>query len=187
MTIPPGTNVLKRNRTKLWQKKKICAIRYAKVDKACIRIKRFHMDFSWVFSSEPVYFSVESRIRLTDTVTHTCYTSTVFSSLHRKACLIFLSTRVNIWHKEALDSSRTIPVRHRMGRGHERGPSRIQLAPRSSFKQPNPSSFTLTHAHTLLVYVHTLHLRCTNMHIHAKHTPLKTMCKMSVNVETCTQ
>lgn len=125
-------------------------------------------------------FSVESRKRLTDTVTHKCYTSTVFSSVRRKACLIFLSTRVNIWHKEALDSSRTIQVRHRRGRGHERGPSWVQLAPGSSFKQPNPSSFTLTHAHTLLVYVHALCLRCTNMHINAKYTPLKTMCKMSV-------
>lgn len=96
-------------------------------------------------------FSVESCWRLTDTVTHTCYTLSAIS-LHRKTCLIFLSSRANIWHKEALDSGRTIQGWHRMGRGHERGPSWIQLAPLgSSFKQPVLSS---THAHALLEYVH---------------------------------
>lgn len=104
-----------------------------------------------------------------------------FPPLHRKTCLIFLSTRVNIWHKEALDSGRTIRGRHRMGRGHERGPSWIQLAPGVKFQTTSPSSYKLSHRHTPLACVHVLDAQtCT----FTQNTHLKTMCRM-FSVETC--
>lgn len=46
MTIPPGTNGLKRSRIKLGMKKEISVIRYADADTESKGIKQFHMDFS---------------------------------------------------------------------------------------------------------------------------------------------
>lgn len=83
------------------------------------------------------------------------------SPIHRKTCLMFLSGRVNICHKEAVDSGRTMQAWHRMERGHERGLSWIQLAPRVKF-QTTVIQQTHTDAHTARVYAHALDTRmCT--------------------------
>lgn len=122
-------------------------------------------------------FSVEGRRRLIDT--RNTYAPHI--QLHRAPCLIFLSSRVNIWHKEALDSARG-RFKPDTGWG-KRGDMKEALHGSnrplgSSFKQPVPSSYTHTHTHGHTLLGHTLRLRCTNMHVYTKNTPLKTTCKM---------
>lgn len=96
-------------------------------------------------------FSVEGRRRLIDT--RNTYAPHI--QLHRAPCLIFLSSRVNIWHKEALDSARgRFKPDTGWGKrgGHERGPSWIQQAPRVKFQTTGRVILhTHTHGHTLLV------------------------------------
>ena len=99
-----------------------------------------------------------------------------------ESCLIFLSSRVNIWHKEALDSGSTIQVRHRMARGHERGPSWIQQAPGLKFQTTSAVILhTHTHTHTRLVKAHALRFRC-NKHAlsHKTHGTKTSPCKTSL-------
>lgn len=152
--------------------KKISTICSAEADAACPSIKRFFMDFSSVWNrlagddQSPSTVSFGQR-GIFCTMTSRCMNATHRQLFRRSqsACLIFLSTRVNIWHKEAVDPVKMTPVRHRTGRGGlEKRPFMNPNKPATQVSNDQSCHLTRTnprkHSHTVCLRYSSHALKC---------------------------